>query len=163
LDALKVNIVNNTIVSNDSTASAGILFTSLFAPLASSQGTNCTANNGAQSCPQPAGLVSVTNSAVFAANLPATITCPQGNGSGGTGACTPASFWGIGVRGDTRPNSHSGGILAATYSVITDAADYPGLNNLASNPTVISQYCNGSRVPPELGSMGYQVPPGTNE
>jgi len=28
---------------------------------------------------------------------------------------------------------------------------------------VKSQYCNGSRVPPELGAAGYQVPPGTNE
>src|SRR5205085_3022474 len=61
LDALKVDLINNTIVSNDSTASSGVLFTSLFAPLASSQGTDCTANNGAQSCPQVAGLVSVRN------------------------------------------------------------------------------------------------------
>src|SRR5262249_5860503 len=44
LDALAVNVVNNTIISNDSTASAGELFNSLFAPLASVPGTpaaNC--------------------------------------------------------------------------------------------------------------------------
>ncbi len=41
-DALAVNIVNNTIISNDSTASSGVLFGSLFAPLASTPGTNCT-------------------------------------------------------------------------------------------------------------------------
>ena len=35
LDALAVNIVNNTIAANDSTASSGTLFQSLFAPLAS--------------------------------------------------------------------------------------------------------------------------------
>jgi hypothetical protein len=44
--------------------------------------------------------------------------------------------------------------------VLTDAADYPGLNNLASNPTLVSQYCNGARTPPEFASGGYQVPPG---
>ena len=236
LDALAVNIVNNTIASNDSTASSGVLFGSLFAPLASAPGTNCTTNNGSQSCPQVAGLVSDTNSPVLKANLPSSgFSCPPGHGSsgscrnfsapllynnviwqnrsyfigvgglgtgnqnqqnvvtlynsftstpapsqpqagatapngsgtiitGGTGACTSASYWDIGVRGDTGPNNHSSGFtLAPNYSVLTDASDYPGNNNLGSNPTVLSQYCNGSRVPPELGSMGYLVNPGTNE
>ena len=36
-DSLAVNLVNNTIVSNDSTASSGVLFGSLFAPLASAR------------------------------------------------------------------------------------------------------------------------------
>ncbi len=40
-DSLAVNIVNNTIISNDSTASSGVLFGSLFAPLASAPGVNC--------------------------------------------------------------------------------------------------------------------------
>jgi hypothetical protein len=244
-DALAVNIVNNTIVSNDSTASSGVLFGSLFAPLASTPGTNCTANNGAQSCPQVAGLVSVTNSAVLQANLPSAasgFSCPAGHGSGdscrnysvplltnnliwknrsfyigvgnfgtgnqsqqkvvtlynsftttpapsqpqadnstsngggaiitgGTGACTSASYWEIGVRGDSGPSNHvvvNGSTLALTptYSVLTDAADYGPSNvthNTATDPTVLSQYCNGSRVPPELGAMGWEVPPGTNE
>ena len=43
------------------------------------------------------------------------------------------------------------------------ATDYPGLNNTANNPTVMSQYCNGSRMPPEFASMGYQVPPGISD
>jgi hypothetical protein len=84
LDALNVNIVNNTIASNNTTASSGVLFQTLFAPLASTDGTNCTNQPGTQSCPQPSGLVSVNNSAVFSANLPASITCPAGHG-GGTG------------------------------------------------------------------------------
>jgi hypothetical protein len=54
-------------------------------------------------------------------------------------------------------------MLAPTYSVLTDAADYPGLNNLASNPTVVSQFCNGARTPPEFASGGYQVPPGISD
>ena len=67
------------------------------------------------------------------------------------------------MRGDTGPANHAGGLLTPTYSVLTDATDYPALNNSGSNPTLLSQYCNGSRVPPELGSMGYQVPPGISD
>ena len=235
-DSLAVNIVNNTIVSNDSTASSGVLFGSLFAPLASAPGVNCNQPGNTASCPQPAGLVSVTNGAILKANLPAsgfscplnhgvgdscrnysvpfltnnviwqnrafyigvgnfgtgntsqqkvvtlfnaftttaavsqpqaTATTPNGGGvivTGGTGACTPASYWDIGVRGDLTVAGHESGFtLSPQHSIITDASDYPSANNSGSNPTVMSQYCNGSRVPPELGSMGYQVPPGTNE
>ena len=241
VDALKVNIINNTIMSNDTTASSGVLFNTIGAPLASSSGPTCTSNCGITSQPQPAGLVSIQTSAVLNANLPAQITCPDGhfapgtsaingtcrsisypklyndvfwqnrafyigvgtlgsgtlnqqnvvalfnaftttqaasqptadattpNGagviiSGGTGACVTASYWDIGVRGDTTVNGHQSTFtLAPTYSVVTDASDYPSLNNSASNPTVVSQYCNGSRVPPEFQSMGYQVPPGISD
>ncbi|MBZ5657445.1 MAG: hypothetical protein LAO56_19430 [Acidobacteriia bacterium] len=244
LDALNVNIINNTIMSNDSTASAGILFDTLGAPLASSGGTNCR-TSATTSCPQPAGLVSVQNSTPLTTNLPATITCPAGhyagttasngtcryfsypelyndvfwqnrsfyiavgalgsggqnqqnvvalynafttnqvttepqadattpNGTGGgviitggTGACVPgSSYWDIGVRGDTGPSDHTGSgaanALAPAYSVLTDVADYSAaaLHNTGANPTVFSQYCNGSRTPPEFLSMGWQVPPG---
>src|SRR5205807_10479207 len=86
-DALNVNLINNTIVSNDATASSGVLFNSLFAPLSSTQGTNCFTNTapGAQSsCAQVAGLVSVTNSAVLTANIgalgPGGVVCPIGHG-----------------------------------------------------------------------------------
>jgi hypothetical protein len=97
-DALAARIVNNTVVSNNSTASSGVLFQTLFAPLASTQGVNCT--NGSQSCPQPAGMVSVTNSAVLTANISqlsggtASIKCPAGNGTnsaGSTANCTKVS------------------------------------------------------------------------
>ena len=73
----------------------------------------------------------------------------------------PASYWDIGVRGDTGPSNHSSlYTLAPTYSVLTDATDYPGLHNTGANPDVAQQYCNGSRIPPELGASGWQVPPG---
>ncbi|KAA6464599.1 choice-of-anchor D domain-containing protein [Acidobacteria bacterium AB60] len=94
-DALNTNIINNTIAFNSTTASAGILFTTIGAPLASSdqgpptsstgpnQGNpdpsgayNCTANNHSTSCPQPAGLVAVENSASLQSSLPVSITCP---------------------------------------------------------------------------------------
>jgi hypothetical protein len=231
LDSLNVNIVNNTIMSNDTTASSGVLFNTLGAPLASSQGPTCTTNCGTASAPQPAGLVSIQNSAVFTANLPATITCPAGhyvgtsanNGScrsysvpllfndvfyqnrtfhisvgalgGGTlnqqnvvallptlnqattGQCLStypsAGYWDIGVRGDTGPTNHASGItLPVSYSDTT--APYPaGTNNIASNPSVTSQYCNGSRIPPEYAlacptgtgcsAAGYSVPPGISD
>jgi hypothetical protein len=253
IDALKLNFVNNTVMSNDTTASSGVLFNTIGAPIASSSGPTCTTNCGTRSAPQPAGLVAVQNSAGLMAVLPATIRCPAGyfagnnpvnatcrnfsypllandvfwqnrtfyigvgglasgtvnqqntvqlynafttalaasqpqadsttpNGggliiTGGTGACTttastaPAAYWDIGVRGDTGPANHSGsppvaGVpqsLAPSYSVITDAGDYPNLHNTPANPTVLSQYCNGSRIPPELGSSGYQVPPGISD
>ncbi len=90
VDALAVNIVNNTIVSNDSTASSGVLLQTLFAPLASTQGTNCTTNQGAQSCPQVSGLVSVTDTAILTANIAQlpnggarAVTCPANHGTNG--------------------------------------------------------------------------------
>jgi len=233
-DALAVNFINNTVVSNDSTASSGVLFNTLGAPLASSQSPPSSTSNGTTSLPQPAGLVALLNSPQLTSSFAGlTITCPTGhpnctqvsfpvlyndvfwqnrsfyigvgplgtgaqnqqhvvalynaftttqvasepttdsttaNGggviiSGGTGACVSGtSYWDIGVRGDTGPGNHSSGFtLAPTYSVLTDAGDYPGLNNLASNPTVVSQYCNGSRTPPEFKSLGYQVPPGISD
>jgi hypothetical protein len=245
LDALNADIVNNTIASNDTTASSGVLFNTLGAPLASSQGPTCTSNCGTTSAPQPAGLVSIQNSAILFANLPATITCPaghftgptaangtcrrfsyplldnnvlwqnrsfyigvgalgggtlnqqnvvtlydaftttpapsqskndaataNGNGviiTGGTGACvTPVSYWDLGARGDTGPANHSSTItLNPTYSVLTTIAgtgyDAAALHNTAANPTLLLQYCNGSRLPPEFGGLGYQVPPGISD
>jgi len=240
-DALAVNLINNTVISNDTTASAGVLFNTLGAPLASSPGATNQTTSSTTSAPQPAGLVAIQNSPPLVASLPATILCPLGhavglnlsngacrtfsipllyndvfwqnrsfyigvgalgtgtqnqqnvvslynaftstqavtqpsadnaasNGTGtiitgGTGACvTPVSYWDLGVRGDTGPSNHASGVtLAPTYSIITDASDYPSANNSASNPTVLTQYCNGSRTPPEFKSLGYQVPPGISD
>jgi hypothetical protein len=236
LDALNVNIINNTIVSNDSTASAGPLFNTIGAPLASTQQHDCTQNGATASCPEVAGLVSVQNSAVLGANLPGSITCPAGHGVHGTGTggrvngdCRKASYpelyndvfwqnrsfyigvgalgggtlnqqnvvslfptlnqtstgqcvgglsatwttgggyWDIGVRGDTGPGDHTSTVtLSPEASILTSIAGYPGGGagfraNSASNPVVVSQYCNGARVPPEFGGLGYQVPPGISD
>jgi hypothetical protein len=225
LDALNTDIINNTIVSNNTTASAGILFNTLGAPLASASGSSCTNASATSTCPQPAGLVSIQNSAVFTANLPATITCPSGHYSGttatngtcrsysypllannvlwqnsayyiGVGALSPAfqqnvvslynaftgtaaasqtatgscpagaSYWDLGVRGDAGPHDHTGGLLGPTYSLITDTTGYDP-SNISGNPAFVSQYCNGSRIPPEActttGGCGWQVPPGISD
>jgi len=43
-DALKVAFVNNTVVANDTTASAGVLFNTLGAPLSATPPPGCTLN-----------------------------------------------------------------------------------------------------------------------
>jgi len=105
-DSIGVNLINNTIVSNDSTASSGTLFGAFFATQASAP-TPCPRDaQGANipcvplSDPQPAGLSSAGHTAEFLASLPASITCPPGhpintaNPSVGVvnGACRAVSF-----------------------------------------------------------------------
>jgi hypothetical protein len=232
-DALKVRFINNTVASNDTTASSGVLFNTLGAPNANTppptngggscdpaSNPTCTGNQIVTSTPQSAGLVTMTNTPNMTASLPATIVCPIGNSSGlgatlpipngdcrkvsypalvnnlfwqnrafniqvgglgtgplsqqnlvsllpqlnqtTTGQCVSgAQYWDIGVRGDTGPANHSSGFtLNPLTSILSDASDYPGRGDLGGNPLLASQYCNGSRVPPENGGMGYQVPPG---
>jgi hypothetical protein len=231
-DAIAASIVNNTIMSNDTTASSGVLFNTLGAPLSSSPW--CPSGNTSScvttSTPQIAGVASVPHSSVLIGGEPAGLKCAfsavrgsttscigasdpllyndviwqnrsfyigvQGPGSGTlnqqntvtlfdaftatpapsqatTGACSAGvGYWEIGVRGDTRPSNHGSGYsLAPDYSVLTDAADY-NAHNIGYNPTVVSQYCNGSRVPPEATCTdanghtipcGYQVPPGISD
>jgi hypothetical protein len=87
-----------------------------------------------------------------------------------TGACSTGSYWEVGVRGDTGPSNHQGGLgfsLHPRWSVLTDATDYPSAFNLGSDPAATAQYCNGARVPPECsvangcgGPNGFGVPPG---
>ncbi len=231
-DSLAVTITNNTISSNDTTASAGVLFNTLGAPLSSSQSpaptcalTGGTGNNTTASCPQPAGLVSLQNSPQLTSSFTTgPITCPAGNYAPGTnatnGTCIQVSYpalynnifwqnrsfdigvgpmgggqqnqqvvvqlydansgtlaasqtatgqcptdgslvyWDLGVRGDTGPTNHGSGFtLDPLNGVLTSNSGYSG-TNLTTNPALISQYCNGSRVPPENGGLGYNVPPG---
>jgi hypothetical protein len=235
-DALRVDIVQNTIVSNDTTASSGVLFNADGAPLASAPGDNNQQLNSAISSPQAAGIVSMQNTSLLKSSMPTFTTCPIGHGladgscrnfsvplllnnliwqnrafdigvgplgqntlnqqnvvnlfnafthtapvsqpqtgatvnngngkiiNGGTGACTPnVSYWDLGVRGDLGPRDHSSGLtLAPTYSVITDTTGYDS-SNTSADPTLAQQYCNGSRIPPEFGGTGYQVPPGISD
>src|SRR5262249_5315144 len=87
-------------------------------------------------------------------------------------------YWDVGVRGDTTPTPKpgSGFRLAPTFSILTNATDYPGASNAGQNPAVVAKYCNGARIPPEhcagvgandtLGQAqcrGFNVPPGHSE
>jgi hypothetical protein len=209
-DAVLVNFINNTVSSNDTTASAGVLFDSVGAPNANQPPPGCDPNatpvppactNAAitQSNFEPAGLATELHTANFlTAFTDPTVQCPKEHAqctkfsnpmlhndlfwqnrafrittptsastpptSGGpvqlvpalnqtlTGACpSGAMYWDIGVYTDTAPNNHASGLtLDPDYSVLTDAADYSSGNNLGANPNVVSQFCNGSRVPPEI-------------
>jgi hypothetical protein len=81
-DALAVNFVNNTVMSNDSTASSGVLFNTLGAPDASAPGSNCIQTGSTTaSCPQPSGLVTMRNTAALTASV-GTVVCPTGHGAG---------------------------------------------------------------------------------
>jgi hypothetical protein len=105
---------------------------------------------------------------LFNANFTGTAgtAAPVQSASGQCG--TGVSYWDIGVRGDTGPGNHGSGFtLGPAYSVLDDPGDYPGRGNSGSNPNVVSQSCNGSRVPPTCtvadgcgGPSGYGVPPG---
>jgi Bacterial Ig domain len=234
-DALNVDFINNTVISNDTTASSGVLFNTIGAPDASAPGVGLAGQqtSSTSSAPQPAGLVTMGNSSNLIATFTGlTITCPTnhpnctkvsfpyltndvfwenrafyigvgslsaafqqnivtlynaisrtpavtqpatdstsaiGNGTlitGGTGACTAgATYWDIGVRGDTAPGNHGSGFtLAPQYSVLTNSSEIGGgAHDLLANPDAVSQYCNGARTPPEalgLGYNGWQVPPG---
>jgi len=219
-DAVSVSFINNTVVSNDSTASAGVLFNTNAATQANiPPPTNCTTVGGETTCPpittstyQPAGLETARHTPnLIAAFNGQSATCPAGlpgcttfsnpvlsnnlfwqnrsfyisvgglnlgipglqnivtlnptlNQAGhATGYCdtTKVVYWDIGAYGDTGPANHASGLtLSPQYSILTDAGDYSGQSNLGSNPALISQYCNGSRKPPEAGGNGISVPPG---
>jgi len=232
-DSVGVNMINNTIISNDATASSGTLFGAFFAPQAGSP-TPCPKDAQGGNLPcypltnrQPAGVSAAAHSSEFLAALPATVTCPTGHpncklasfpilyndviwqnrsfnivvaspasGSGiqqslvtlvpsfnqtSTGQCfnSPTTYWDLGLRGDTGPTNHSSGItFDPKGSILTSTTGYPGGGsgfkaNSASDPSVVSQYCNGSKRPPEAHCTdantgatipcGYSVPPGTNE
>jgi hypothetical protein len=112
-----------------------------------------------------------------------TATTPNGGGvivTGGTGACLVSGgsanqYWDIGVRGDSwvagdaGPNHRSGVTLNPRWSVLSPNAAGYNNNNMLADPQVQSQYCNGSRQPPEAcgttaggatGGCGWAVPPG---
>ncbi len=98
----------------------------------------------------------------FTGTLPASQTV--------TGQCVAgASYWDIGIRGDLAPNSFGTIVnghavtLNPTYSVLTDTSSYGGQHNSNANPAFISQYCDGSRTPPEFGGTGFAVPPGISD
>jgi len=100
-DALNVNIINNTIMSNDTTATAGVLFNTIGAPQASTPppGTCTDGSGNPVVCTgiQPAGLVVMQNTANLTAGLPAIIFCPANHYSGGVlnftnGTCRKISY-----------------------------------------------------------------------
>jgi hypothetical protein len=94
-DALKVTLVNNSVVSNDTTASAGVLFKTLGAIYSATpppgctpttdptlpQNPNCTIPD-APHMAQPAGLVTMAHTPNLLDALATSITCPTSIGDG---------------------------------------------------------------------------------
>jgi hypothetical protein len=87
-------------------------------------------------------------------------TPPANNGNGSPPPSVPY-YWDIGVYGDANssPNSGSGYRLYPIHSVLTSTAGYTssstggGAFNSSTAPAFPTQYCNGSRVPPEIASQ----------
>jgi hypothetical protein len=78
-DALNVNIVNNTIMQNDTLASSGVLTYSIGTPSASAPAGECHNAAGTASCPQSAGVTSMPNSSLLTTTFVVPITCPAGH------------------------------------------------------------------------------------
>jgi hypothetical protein len=100
-------------------------------------------------------------------NQTAVTLTPQLNQTA-TGSCDStfpsADYWDLGVRGDLNAGNHGGTNLSLhpLYSVLSSTTGYDA-SNKSSDPTLSASYCNGSKVPPEFGGYGFQVPPGTDE
>ena len=106
-DAFAVTFVNNTVSSNDTTATAGVLFKTLGAINAASPPPGCTPTTDpslpqSPSCtgataphgPQPAGLVTMYNTPNMIAALPNgtnSVTCPTGYGYSAAADCKKLS------------------------------------------------------------------------
>jgi hypothetical protein len=85
-DSVNVSLINNTIASNDSLASSGVLTQSLGTPEASAPAGSCVLPSGnpagttQASCPQSAGLTAEANDTNFTTSLTGLIiTCPPSN------------------------------------------------------------------------------------
>lgn len=182
-----MSFINNTVISNDATASSGVLFNTDAAAQANVGPPNCTTVGAETTCQpittstkQPSGLETAPHTSnLMAAFTGASGACPTGmpnctkisnpvlennifwqnrtfnitvggldsgiqglqnivtliptlNQAGHpTGYCpSGAVYWDIGVAGDTAANNHgSGYTLNPTYSILTDASDYPNSNN----------------------------------
>ncbi len=70
-----------------------------------------------------------------------------------SGQCVAgAAYWDVGVLGDASPAP--GALhLNPTFSVLTSTSGYGGNGNRSGNPRLADQYCNGSRVVPELPAV----------
>ena len=204
-DAVRVSFDGNTVASNDSTATAGVLFDTLGAPNSSVPPPGCNpAPAGQPGCTnpvtnasnQPAGFESHRHTLQLAAAMaavtncggfdtaPATLACktfsvPELSGDvfwynrafhitvgappmsvvqltpalsqTTTGSCpSGATYWDIGVQGDTGPTNHASGLTLRPMGSNVGTGGYPGAS---VNPSFTHMYCNGSRVPPEIAPM----------
>jgi len=155
-DALKVSFVNNTIASNDTTATAGVLFKTLGAIDSASnppgcvpqtdpslpQSPSCT-NPNAPHSPEPAGLVVQGHTQnLLAAIGGVTLSCPSGYGYSGTnnGDCRVVSkpamandlFW--------QNRAFSVEIVDAQGNIVSDSNTNPTGAGLQSQQNLVALF-----------------------
>ncbi|MEI8299813.1 MAG: choice-of-anchor D domain-containing protein, partial [Pseudomonadota bacterium] len=132
-DAFKIQFVNNTVASNDTTASAGVLFKTLGAIMASSpppgclptpdptqpQNPNCMLTNGPH-IPQPAGLVTMQNTPNMMAGMGRYFDDQTGGWANNTSIVCPSGY-GYGNASDTLASRTNGRcLLIGLPSVVND-------------------------------------------
>jgi hypothetical protein len=110
-DAVAVNFMNNTVVANDETSTAGVLFDTLGAQFANTPPPNCNPDTGVgctapvtTSVPQTAGLVTHPHSYLLSPGFTsATVTCPNSfsTGTGGRLINVPGTGAAVGTAGYT--------------------------------------------------------------
>ena len=208
-NAVRVNFNNNTVVSNDTTSSAGVLFDASGASFSTvpppgcdpnsppSATNNCSYNVITQSNFLPAGLATeMHDPTLLTAFTVPTVSCGEGYShctkfsnpslqsnifwqnrafrittgavptipslettvqlvpaltQTATGSCPAgANYWDVGVYGDTGPTNHGSGLTLHPQGSILSSGGYTGSGNSSANPGFVAQYCNGSRVPPEI-------------
>ena len=211
-NAVRVNFIRNTVASNDTTSSAGVLFDTGGAPNANvpppgcdpnqpnGPGNNCTNTALTQSNFLPAGLETEPHDGtLLAAFTNPSVDCGLGHSQctrfsnpllaadifwqnrtfrittgaipttpslqttvqlvpsltqSATGTCPGgANYWDIGVYGDASTTNHGSGLTLSPFaSILTNTSGYNATNS-STNPGFVHQYCNGSRVPPEIAPL----------
>jgi uncharacterized repeat protein (TIGR01451 family) len=98
-------------------------------------------------------LADVTPTCTATAKISPTDTRPALPAQTFSGQCvTGTKYWDLGVLGDTSPTPGSTH-LTPSYSVVTAGYTTGYTGNTNTNPLLVNQYCNGSRVVPELGGV----------
>jgi hypothetical protein len=179
-DTLRASIVDSTVVSNDSVGIAGVVVAAgrgVGSPSPSgivSESTSAAllaqlrtaAQRAANAISQPLDLSNdiVWHNRSFyysgdnrlcAANSTAAVgaACSTLPDQSTSGECVGgAQYWDLGVLGDASP-APGAQRLHPTFSILSSVAGYGGASNRATDPGLVNAYCNGSRVPPELGTV----------
>jgi len=93
--------------------------------------------------------VNARNSVVLLPNVSQSVTggCTTNGGASGS-----PLFWDIGVYNDSGPTNHNSGLPLQPTNSILSSGGYSTAGNSGS-VTFTRQYCNGSRVPPEIATV----------
>jgi hypothetical protein len=140
-DAAKVNVINNTIANNDSTASGANAFVGAGAVTSTPRGAGIISrlhSAGLQTALAGKGVVQTFTDPVLANNIVwhNRSFYWDGTANGGAGGLVPNAilpFWDLEVVNSTS-------LFSPTNSILTDITGYPG--NLAEDPVFLNEYLN---------------------